>query len=99
VTVLRNNGSGLVVKIETKNTETTPHVTGQAVFEMVARAGGNEFRWDCADLGCMGDELQPGGSRVYTLARIQWTHIGTTGDFPTMTAPQRQFAPIITNPT
>lgn len=27
------------------------------------------------------------------------THIGATGDFPAMTAPQHQFAPIITNPT
>lgn len=66
VTVLRNNSSGLVVRIETKNTEQSPHVTGQAVFEMVAHAGGNDVPWDCEHLGCMGDVLQPGQSRTYT---------------------------------
>ena len=66
VTVLRNNSSGLVVKIEAKNTEHSPHVTGKAVFEMVAHADGKDFPWDCEHLGCMGDELQPGQSRTYT---------------------------------
>ena len=66
VTALSNDSSGLVVRIETKNTGQNPHVTGQAVFEMVAHAGGKDFPWDCEHLGCMGDELRPGQSRTYT---------------------------------
>lgn len=66
VTALSNDSSGLVVRIETKNTGQSPHVTGRAVFEMVAHSDdGEDVTRDCA-LGCMGDELQPGQSRAYT---------------------------------
>ena len=66
VRVLSNNRYGLVVKIDTKNAKNSPQVTGQAVFEIVARAGGRKFTLECYRLNCMYDQLQPGGTHTYT---------------------------------
>ena len=64
VDVIRNDRSGLVVAVHTRNTEDTPQHPDRAIFKLVVRAGDEKVEWDCEKIDCMGGPLPPGASRT-----------------------------------
>lgn len=65
VMVDKNDASGLAVTVDARNPGDSPHVTGQAVFAVVARTGDEKSTLDCKRTECMYDELRPGDSATY----------------------------------
>jgi hypothetical protein len=64
VRALQNDGHRLVVEIDARNTEQSPHAVGRAIFELVAHAGDREYAMKCGD-ACLADVLRPGEHHTY----------------------------------
>lgn len=61
----KNDASGLAITVDARNPGDSPHVTGQAVFAIVARAGDEKSTLDCERTECMYDELRPDETASY----------------------------------